>query len=81
MPVVQYAVSLFGGAAKGGVQGLSWWAASLKVDEDGDVANEFLCEGATQDPSCLRPAPPAEVTAVDAGAVLLLPPPSGRAGQ
>lgn len=28
----------------GGVQGLRWYAKSLKMDEDGDVADEFLDE-------------------------------------
>ncbi|CAN0908175.1 hypothetical protein LINGRAHAP2_LOCUS25159 [Linum grandiflorum] len=28
----------------GGVQGLKWYAKRLKVDEDGDVADEFLNE-------------------------------------
>ncbi|KAH9625301.1 hypothetical protein KSS87_017250 [Heliosperma pusillum] len=28
----------------GGVQGLKWYAGSLKTDKDGDVANEFLYE-------------------------------------
>ncbi|CAI0472837.1 unnamed protein product [Linum tenue] len=31
-------------AGDGGVQGLRWYAKSLKIDEDGDVANEFLDE-------------------------------------
>ncbi|KAK9716222.1 hypothetical protein RND81_06G219200 [Saponaria officinalis] len=28
----------------GGVQGLRWYAAHLRIDEDGDVADEFLFE-------------------------------------
>ncbi|KAL9242699.1 hypothetical protein vseg_016675 [Gypsophila vaccaria] len=28
----------------GGVQGLRWYAARLKIDQDGDVADEFLDE-------------------------------------
>ncbi|XAR70620.1 hypothetical protein NMG60_11027532 [Bertholletia excelsa] len=28
----------------GGVQGLKWYARSLRIDEDGDVADEFLDE-------------------------------------
>ncbi|KAI4315135.1 hypothetical protein L6164_027978 [Bauhinia variegata] len=28
----------------GGVQGLSWYAKRLRIDEDGDVADEFLDE-------------------------------------
>ncbi|KAL8216390.1 hypothetical protein R6Q57_023227 [Mikania cordata] len=31
-------------AGDGGVQGLEWYARRLKVDEDGDVADEFLEE-------------------------------------
>eukprot|EP00262_Sarcandra_glabra_P005721 TRINITY_DN17506_c0_g1_i1.p2 TRINITY_DN17506_c0_g1~~TRINITY_DN17506_c0_g1_i1.p2 ORF type:complete len:146 (+),score=23.10 TRINITY_DN17506_c0_g1_i1:168-605(+) len=29
---------------EGGVQGLRWYARCLKIDEDGDIANEFLDE-------------------------------------
>ncbi|CAI9290630.1 unnamed protein product [Lactuca saligna] len=31
-------------AGDGGVQGLGWYARRLKIDEDGDVADEFLVE-------------------------------------
>ncbi|KVH89722.1 uncharacterized protein LOC112522208 [Cynara cardunculus var. scolymus] len=31
-------------AGDGGVQGLGWYARRLKIDEDGDVADEFLDE-------------------------------------
>ncbi|KAI3703513.1 hypothetical protein L1987_73643 [Smallanthus sonchifolius] len=31
-------------AGDGGVQGLQWYTRSLKIDEDGDVADEFLEE-------------------------------------
>ncbi|XP_057978540.1 uncharacterized protein LOC131164981 [Malania oleifera] len=31
-------------SADGGVQGLQWYAKRLRVDEDGDVADEFLGE-------------------------------------
>ncbi|KAI3828697.1 hypothetical protein L1987_02805 [Smallanthus sonchifolius] len=31
-------------AGDGGVQGLQWYTSSLKIDEDGDVADEFLEE-------------------------------------
>ena len=31
-------------ATHGCVQSLEWFAALLRVDEDGDVADEFLCE-------------------------------------
>ncbi|KAK9067900.1 hypothetical protein SSX86_012011 [Deinandra increscens subsp. villosa] len=31
-------------AGDGGVQGLQWYTRSLKMDEDGDVADEFLEE-------------------------------------
>ncbi|KAK0602063.1 hypothetical protein LWI29_029989 [Acer saccharum] len=32
----------------GGVQGLRWYAKCLRIDEDGDVANEFLDEVLTE---------------------------------
>ncbi|XP_010449534.1 PREDICTED: uncharacterized protein LOC104731752 [Camelina sativa] len=32
-------------AADGGIQGLRWYTKRLRVDEDGDVADEFLEEG------------------------------------
>ncbi|XP_061361453.1 uncharacterized protein LOC133305297 [Gastrolobium bilobum] len=32
----------------GGVQGLRWYAKRLKIDEDGDVADEFLDEVSAQ---------------------------------
>ncbi|KAI5079217.1 hypothetical protein GOP47_0006888 [Adiantum capillus-veneris] len=35
----------------GGVQGLQWYAEKLMMDEDGDVAQEFLKEVVSQ-PSC-----------------------------
>ncbi|CAI9095402.1 OLC1v1031348C1 [Oldenlandia corymbosa var. corymbosa] len=31
-------------AGNGGVQGLRWYAKRLCIDEDGDVADEFICE-------------------------------------
>ena len=43
-PVVQYAVSRYGGEPMGGIQGLWWYARSLFVDKDGDVANQFIDE-------------------------------------
>ena len=42
IPVVQYAVSRYGGQPMGGVQGLWWYVKSLFVDPDGDVANQFF---------------------------------------
>ena len=42
IPVVQYAVSMYGGEPMGGIQGLWWYAKSLLCDDDGDVANQFL---------------------------------------
>lgn len=44
IPVVQYAVSMYGGEPMGGIQGLWWYAKSLLCDADGDVANQFLEE-------------------------------------
>jgi hypothetical protein len=41
---VQYAVSRYGGEPMGGIQGLWWYAKSLFVDTDGDVANQFIDE-------------------------------------
>ncbi|CAN0842863.1 hypothetical protein LINGRAHAP2_LOCUS3702, partial [Linum grandiflorum] len=38
-------------AGDGGVQGLRWYARLLKVDEDGDVADEFLDETVSSDMS------------------------------
>ncbi|XP_016492921.1 uncharacterized protein LOC107812367 [Nicotiana tabacum] len=35
----------------GGVQGLRWYAKRLRIDEDGDVANEFLSEIQRDTPS------------------------------
>ncbi|GFZ15438.1 hypothetical protein Acr_24g0016280 [Actinidia rufa] len=32
------------GVGDGGVQGLKWYARRLRIDEDGDVADEFLDE-------------------------------------
>ncbi|KAA8525898.1 hypothetical protein F0562_008002 [Nyssa sinensis] len=32
------------GVGEGGVQGLRWYAKRLRIDEDGDVADEFLDE-------------------------------------
>ncbi|CAI0418532.1 unnamed protein product [Linum tenue] len=37
-------------AGDGGVQGLRWYAKRLKIDEDGDVADEFLDETTSQFP-------------------------------
>ena len=44
IPVVQYAVSRYGGEPMGGIQGLWWYAKSLLCDDDGDVACQFLVE-------------------------------------
>ena len=44
VPVVQYAVSMYGGEPMGGIQGLWWYAKSLLCDDDGDVANQFIVE-------------------------------------
>ena len=44
VPVVQYAVSMYGGQPMGGIQGLWWYAKSLLCDDDGDVANQFIVE-------------------------------------
>lgn len=33
------------------MQGLEWYTRSLKIDEDGDVANEFLEEVPTRTPN------------------------------
>ena len=41
IPVVQYAVSRYGGEPMGGIQGLWWYARSLFVDPDGDVTIFF----------------------------------------
>lgn len=41
-PIVQYAVSRYCGEPMGGIQGLWWYAKSLFVDLDGDVADGFL---------------------------------------
>nr|GEU94098.1 hypothetical protein [Tanacetum cinerariifolium] len=38
-------------ARDGGVQGLEWYTRSLKIDEDGDVADEFLEEVPTRTPN------------------------------
>ncbi|KAK6934996.1 hypothetical protein RJ641_035151 [Dillenia turbinata] len=35
----------------GGVQGLKWYARRLRIDEDGDVADEFLDEVASEETS------------------------------
>ncbi|KAM0070076.1 hypothetical protein Hdeb2414_s0001g00009131 [Helianthus debilis subsp. tardiflorus] len=35
-------------AGDGGVQGLQWYTRGLKIDEDGDVADEFLEEVLTE---------------------------------
>ncbi|CAH2078716.1 unnamed protein product [Thlaspi arvense] len=35
-------------ARDGGIQGLRWYTKRLRVDEDGDVADEFLEEGEKQ---------------------------------
>jgi hypothetical protein len=40
--VVQYAVSRYGGEPMGGVQGLWWYVKELKIDDDGDIANDFM---------------------------------------
>eukprot|EP00270_Netrium_digitus_P001051 TRINITY_DN11164_c0_g1_i1.p1 TRINITY_DN11164_c0_g1~~TRINITY_DN11164_c0_g1_i1.p1 ORF type:complete len:176 (-),score=7.76 TRINITY_DN11164_c0_g1_i1:409-936(-) len=42
-PVVRLAAS-----GDGGVQGLQWYVAGMRVDEDGDVADEFLREDVMQ---------------------------------
>jgi hypothetical protein len=42
IPVVQYAVSRYGGEPMGGVQGLWWYVKELKIDDDGDIANDFM---------------------------------------
>eukprot|EP00884_Botryococcus_braunii_P000307 jgi/Botrbrau1/10277/Bobra.0140s0030.1 len=34
--------------APGGVQGLNWYAKNMKLDQDGDVADEFLEEAGDQ---------------------------------
>ena len=43
-PVVQYAVSRYGGEPIGGIQGLWWYARAMFADADGDVANQFMDE-------------------------------------
>jgi hypothetical protein len=43
-PVVQYAVSRYGGEPMGGIQGLWWYARAMFADADGDVANQFMDE-------------------------------------
>ncbi|KAJ9135033.1 hypothetical protein P3X46_032257 [Hevea brasiliensis] len=49
----------------GGVQGLRWHAKRLKIDEDGDVADEFLEEVLPETSSCVddhhKPLPRFEV--------------------
>ncbi|ESQ55621.1 hypothetical protein EUTSA_v10027517mg [Eutrema salsugineum] len=35
-------------AGDGGIQGLRWYTKRLRIDEDGDVADEFLEEGEKQ---------------------------------
>ncbi|KAE8661875.1 Detected protein of confused Function [Hibiscus syriacus] len=37
-------VLLLSASGKGGVQGLKWYAKRLRIDEDGDVADELLDE-------------------------------------
>ncbi|EOA17564.1 hypothetical protein CARUB_v10005925mg [Capsella rubella] len=49
-------------AGDGGIQGLRWYTKRLRVDEDGDVANEFLEEGekltdAEDDHNCSKTMP------------------------
>ncbi|KAF8051944.1 hypothetical protein N665_1641s0008 [Sinapis alba] len=50
-------------AADGGIQGLRWYTKRLRVDEDGDVADEFLEEGgdkltnAEDDSNCKKKMP------------------------
>jgi hypothetical protein len=41
-PLIQLAVSSFTGASSGVVQSLDWFAELLRVDDDGDVADEFF---------------------------------------
>ncbi|CAH8276229.1 unnamed protein product [Arabidopsis lyrata] len=46
----------------GGIQGLRWYTKRLRVDEDGDVADEFLEEGekltnAEDDHNCIKTIP------------------------
>ncbi|XP_047328378.1 uncharacterized protein LOC124931848 [Impatiens glandulifera] len=38
----------------GGVQGLKWYAKQLKIDEDGDVADEFIEEMVVRDQQQLQ---------------------------
>lgn len=38
----------------GGIQGLRWYARRLRVDEDGDVADEFLSETIVMHPESLE---------------------------
>ena len=41
-PVIESAVSELSGIAHGGVQGFNWVAERAKMDDDGDVADEFI---------------------------------------
>jgi len=43
-PIVQYAVSRYGGEPMGGIQGLWWYVRAMFADADGDVANQFMDE-------------------------------------
>ncbi|KAK7309113.1 hypothetical protein RJT34_05593 [Clitoria ternatea] len=37
----------------GGLQGLGWYAKGLRIDEDGDVADEFIDEVSSEKPAAL----------------------------
>ena len=51
-------------AGQAGVQGLGWFYDSLKKDEDGDVADEYiLCEGGSPEKTEEEDAKPAEMDA------------------
>ena len=43
-PIVQYAVSRYGGEPMGGIQGPLWYVRAAPADADGDVANQFMDE-------------------------------------
>ncbi|KAL1200664.1 hypothetical protein V5N11_019849 [Cardamine amara subsp. amara] len=53
-------------AGDGGIQGLSWYTKRLRVDEDGDVADEFLEEAEKQtnaedDHNCINTMPKLQI--------------------
>mmetsp|Transcript_13986 Transcript_13986/g.30245 ORF Transcript_13986/g.30245 Transcript_13986/m.30245 type:complete len:121 (-) Transcript_13986:961-1323(-) len=60
--------------ASGGIQGLRWYAASQKLDEDGCMADEFFEEsGTSMQPKQASSSRKLGVSKVEAGNVVLSP--------